>query len=146
MSKRLIAQAVTLYRSFREAIPKRLMTVRFNVPKVVACMGYVEGIDYRTTHGKKTRLYHHDFAPGSRPLLCVSADGRQLMLIGGRYEWDERGIVDKDAAGQDIIPDDHHRKPNPKRAVRDPAHRKLLRELAGHFSEDELKEIIGSTK
>jgi hypothetical protein len=110
MSKRLIAQAVTLYRSFREKIPKKLITVRFKVPRVVACMGYVEGIDYVTTHGNKVTHYHHDFEPGSRPLLCVSADGRQIILIGGHYEWDERGIVDKDSEGQDIIPANHRRK------------------------------------
>lgn len=101
MNRRL-AQAVTLYESFREKRPKRLAKLRVDIPKVVACMGHVEALDYRTTHGKKVTLYHHNFAAGSRPLLCVSANGRQLMLLGGRYEFTGRGIVDQDAAGREI--------------------------------------------
>lgn len=147
MSRRQVAQAVELYESFREKRPRKLKRLNVSVPRVVACMGHVEGIDYRTTHGKKVTLYHHDFAPGSRPLLCVSADGRQLLLLGGRYEWDGRGIVDKAKDGSDIIPDDHHRHPNPKRrkiaTVRDPEHAAILRQAAAHFAKDEAKQNPG---
>jgi hypothetical protein len=77
-------------------------------------MGYVEGIDYRTTHGKKVELYHHDFAPGSRPLLCVSSDGRQVLLLGGRYKWTDRGIVDRDHKDREIENEGHGRTINPR--------------------------------
>lgn len=100
--QRAVGKAVALYRSFRESAPKRIGRVNFVVPKAVAVIGYVEGIDYRTTHGKTITLYHHDFAPGSRPLLAVSGDGKQLLLLGGRYEFTERGIVDRDAQGREI--------------------------------------------
>ena len=105
--KRAIAQAVALYESFREKRPKRLSVVQFKVPEAVAVIGHVEGIDYRTTHGTKLTLYHHDFEPGSRPLLCVSGDGRQLMLLGGRYQFTEQGIVDNDPSGRLITNPEH---------------------------------------
>lgn len=113
--KAAVQKAVTLFESFREAAPRRIGVVKMAIPKAVAVMGYVEGIDYRTTHGGKVTLYHHDFEPGSRPLLAVSANGRQLLLLGGRYEFTERGIVDKDARGRDIDNPKHGRNINPKR-------------------------------
>lgn len=112
--KRELRQAVALYESFREARPRKLGKVRFDVPKVVAVIGHVEGIDYRTTHGKKVTLYHHDFAPGSRPLLCTSSDGKQLLLLGGRYHFTERGIVDKDHKGDERPDPKHGRYVNPR--------------------------------
>ena len=123
---RTVKQAVELFESFRERKPTRIGRVTLKVPTVVAAMGYVEGIDYRTTHGSKTELYHHDFAPGSRPLLAVSADGRQILLLGGRYKWTERGIVDRDHNDREIENEGHGkvikpRKGNPARTVIDGA-------------------------
>lgn len=94
--------AVALYTNFREKRPKKLKVVDIDIPTVVACIGHVESIDYTTTHGDKAVLYRHDFVKGSRPLLAVSADGRQLLLIGGRFQFTERGIVDRDVTGQEI--------------------------------------------
>ncbi len=96
------ARAARLYESFREDVPRRVKKFGFAPPRIVVDIGYVEFIGYRTTHGRKVTLYQHDFAPGSRPLLCVSPDGRQLMLLGGRYQFTERGIVDRDVQGQEI--------------------------------------------
>lgn len=109
-----IGKAVRLYESFREAKPRKVGAVKVAVPRAVAVMGYVEAIDYRTTHGGKTELYRHDFAPGSRPLLAVSADGKQLLLLGGRYQFTEQGIVDKDARGKLITNPGHGKTLNPR--------------------------------
>jgi hypothetical protein len=109
-----IGKAVRLYESFREAKPRKVGAVKVAVPRAVAVMGYVEAIDYRTTHGGKTELYRHDFAPGSRPLLAVSADGKQLLLLGGRYQFTEQGIVDKDARGKLITNPGHGKNINPR--------------------------------
>ena len=49
-----------------------------------------EGID----GGKMTR-FAHKFRRGSRPLLAVSTDGKQLHVVGGRYEFTEAGIEDR---------------------------------------------------
>lgn len=144
--RKAIGQAVALFESFRERKPQRMGTLRFKVPKAVACMGYVEGVDYRTTHGKKLTLYHHDFAPGSRPLLCVSADGKQLLLVGGRYQWTARGIVDKDAKGRDVENAGHGKTINPrrKRNMRANAEEIIRRhyKLKGKMSAQDVREEI----
>jgi len=113
-----LQQAIALYESFREKRPRKLaeLTARLPAPgEIVVCMGHVEFIGYRTTHKSKIKLYKHDFAAGSRPLLCVSADGRQLLLLGGHYRWTERGIVDHDHRGREIDNAAHGRAVNPKK-------------------------------
>lgn len=102
-----VRQAVQLFTSFREKKPKRLDVLEIDHPSVVAVIGHIDAIDYTTEHGTKKTLYRHEFAKGSRPLFCVSADGEQLVLIGGRFKFDDRGIVDKTASGADLIPKDH---------------------------------------
>lgn len=117
---RQMSQAVTLYESFREKAPKKVITMPVSIPRVVAMMGHVEAIEYRTTHAGKVTLYKHDFGKGARPLLCVSGDGRQLMLLGGRYEWTDRGIQDEDASGRLIGNPKHGKTINPRKGT--PAH------------------------
>lgn len=91
-----------LFRSFREREPSRAKILDIDIPDAVMVMGPIEFIGYRTSHGKKTVLYTHEFAPGSRPLLCAGPDDCQLVIVGGRYRVTERGIVDLDARGNEI--------------------------------------------
>jgi hypothetical protein len=107
--KRDLHAAIALYESFREKKPRRIKVVDVDIPTVVACIGHVEAIDYRTTHGKKLALYRHDFVKGSRPLLVASPDGKCLMLLGGRFKFTDRGIVDRDANGREIENKKHRR-------------------------------------
>jgi hypothetical protein len=63
-------------------------------------IGELDLIGYRTKRagiaGGKMIRYAHDFSTGSRPLLAVSSDGKQLHIVGGRYEFTEAGIEDRD--------------------------------------------------
>lgn len=67
------------------------------MPRAVVIVGYCDFIGYTTTHGRKAARYTHDFATRSRPLLCT--DGRRLYLVGGKFRFTSRGIVDLDARG-----------------------------------------------
>lgn len=62
-------------------------------------VGDLDLIGYRTKRdgidGGKLVKYEHDFSKGSRPLLAVSSDGKQLHIVGGRYEFTEAGIEDR---------------------------------------------------
>jgi hypothetical protein len=61
--------------------------------------GELDLIGYRTKRvgiaGDKLVRYTHPFKKGSRPLLAVSSDGKQLHIVGGRYEFTEAGIEDR---------------------------------------------------
>lgn len=105
--KKAVRAAIKLFRSFREKDPQRLGVVDFDVPEAVMVIGHVESIKYRTTRAGKTELYEHPFQAGSRPLLAASSDGRQLMLLGGRYQFGSRGIVDRDSRGKLVYEPEH---------------------------------------
>lgn len=62
-------------------------------------IGELDLIGYRARRvgigGGKLVKYEHDFSHGSRPLLAVTKDGKQLHIVGGRYEFTEAGIEDR---------------------------------------------------
>ncbi len=64
------------------------------VPDTVARIGDCDGILYTTVRDGVEEKYIHKFAKGDRPMLCISPDGLQILLLGGRYVFTDRGIVD----------------------------------------------------
>ena len=64
------------------------------LPKVAAVIGECDGVLYTTVRDGVTERYIHEFRKADKPLLCVSPDGRQILLVGGRYRFTEAGIVD----------------------------------------------------
>jgi hypothetical protein len=97
-----LESAAELYREFREDEPRRARKIKVKLPKAVAVMGHVEFVGYVTTHRGKVHLYIHEFAPGSRPLLCAGSGKSQLYLIGGRFTVTGRGITDLDRSGRTV--------------------------------------------
>lgn len=64
-------------------------------PDVVTVIGELEAVVYSTVRDNEHERYVHEFRKSSRPMLCVSPDGNQLLIIGGKFQFTERGIVDK---------------------------------------------------
>lgn len=64
-------------------------------PDTLAVIGEIDGIMYSTIREGKLEKYLHEFKPNSRPLFCVSPDGKTIHLIGGSYDFTARGIVDR---------------------------------------------------
>lgn len=58
-------------------------------------VGELDLIGYRAKRDGKTERYGHHFKKNSRPLLAVTSDGKQLHIVGGRYEFTEAGIEDR---------------------------------------------------
>lgn len=77
---------------------KNLKVKRLTLPKTpptVAQVGKVRAIIYDTVRDGKHETYIHKFKVSSRPLFAVSPDGKQLFMLGGAYNFTDRGIVDK---------------------------------------------------
>lgn len=89
-----------LWEQFREAPARSWKSLKIEWPKVLMVMGRVRLIAYDTTHGGRFTPYEHEFAPGSRPLLCAGKKRGQLFLIGHNFKVTGRGIVDVDSAGR----------------------------------------------
>jgi len=65
-------------------------------PKIAIAIGQVLGISYETKRDGVMEKYYHRFTlKHSRPLLVSSPDGTQLFILGGEYDFTERGIVDR---------------------------------------------------
>lgn len=58
-------------------------------------IGKVDAILYEAVRDGVKERYKHDFKKSARPLLVAKYDGSQVGLIGGSYEFTERGIVDR---------------------------------------------------
>ena len=69
--------------------------VTVNTPSVGFKVGLCDGILYTTVRDGVTEHYIHKFKKRSRPQLVANYNGNALYLIGGKYRFTERGIVDK---------------------------------------------------
>ena len=93
-SGRNYRKAVSLYRDFTGENPRHVDDWLVSVPPVCMQVGMVTGILYKARVDGKVQEFLHEFTGKSRPILAASADGRQLLLLGGDYKMTERGIVD----------------------------------------------------
>lgn len=64
-------------------------------PKEAFAIGALVGVIYETVRDGERETYVHRFKIKSRPLLASTFDGTRLVIVGGRYRFTERGIVDR---------------------------------------------------
>lgn len=93
MSKKKEA-AIKLFKDFTGENPEYIDRVNLPVDTVAMAIGHCDGIMYETVRDGKRERYVHKFKKGCRPVLAVSSDGKQLYLLGGEYNFTERGIED----------------------------------------------------
>lgn len=97
-SKRLemIEQGADLYEKFSGHDAEEVGRIdKPTVPDVMVAIGECDGLLYSTLRDGKLEKYIHKFKKSARPMFCVSPDGSALFLIGGLYDFTERGIVDR---------------------------------------------------
>lgn len=75
--------------------PRYIDSYNMPIPDVALKIGHCDGVLYTTVRDGKTEKYIHKFRKSSRPLLAATFDGNQLVLLGGAYQFTDRGIVDK---------------------------------------------------
>ena len=94
-TQRELDSAANLYKDFTGEHPNRMKKVKLPVPKTGLVIGALDGVLYTTIRDGKTEAYIHEFKEGSRPTLVSSHDGESLHILGGEYEFTERGIEDR---------------------------------------------------
>lgn len=69
---------------------------RVTLPDMSVCVqiGELDGIAYETVRDGKRQKYFHQFKKSARPVFAVTHDGGALVIVGGRFRFTERGIVD----------------------------------------------------
>ena len=88
-------EAIELYTEFTGMEPDRYDSFIVEHPEVGFVVGTLDGVLYTTIREGKKESYVHEFKDESRPLLCCNFDGKQLIILGGEYQFTERGIVDR---------------------------------------------------
>lgn len=87
-----------LYQDLHWGIPARkTRTVRTRAPRALAELGKLENVTYSTNKkGDGPSHYVHQFGEegGRKPGLAVDVDTRDLVIVGGDYDVQSRGIVD----------------------------------------------------
>lgn len=95
MKKKRIEKAIKLFQDFTGHDPEYIDKVKLPVHDTALAIGHCDGILYSTVRDGRKEKYIHKFKPGSRPVLAVSFDGKQLYLLAGAYKFTDRGIVDR---------------------------------------------------
>lgn len=91
-----LRRAAKLYADFSGHTDLKAQKINVpGMPKTMLAIGYIDGVMYSTVRDGVAEKYVHHFARNSRPLFTVSPDGKQLFMLGGAYNFTERGIVDK---------------------------------------------------
>ncbi|MES9901024.1 MAG: hypothetical protein ABW148_18660 [Sedimenticola sp.] len=92
--KNEINDAVELFEDFTGDEADYSEKHEYTIPDVGIEIGTIDGIMYTTRRNGKEEKYIHRFKKESRPLLAVSSDGEQLIMVGGSYQFTEKGIED----------------------------------------------------
>jgi len=91
-----IAEAGKLFEQFTGHDASEVIEIDMPaVHDVMLNIGEIDGILYTTVRDGVVEKYIHKFRKNCRPLFAVSHDGKQLYMLGGSYDFTERGIVDK---------------------------------------------------
>jgi len=75
--------------------PEFIDKVKITPVDVGLKIGKCDGVLYTTVRDGVTEKYIHEFKKAARPVLVASFDGKQLLLIGGSFDFTDRGIVDR---------------------------------------------------
>lgn len=87
------AKAAALFFAFHNRLPQgdEIATVRMPKDETVLEVGEFYGVMYKTKETKEP--YLHKFNARRRPKLYVTADGQQLIAVGGDYKFTDRGFI-----------------------------------------------------
>lgn len=89
-----LRKAAKLYADFTGAEEYEIVEIPVKtLPREGLVFGECLVIGYKSMRDGKP--YVHEFRASSRPLLAASHDGKQVVIVGGRYAFTDRGIVDK---------------------------------------------------
>lgn len=57
--------------------------------------GAVDAIEYTTVRDGKVERYRHEFSEAAAPIMAISHDGKITVLVGGAYQFTDRGFIDQ---------------------------------------------------
>lgn len=90
-----IERGLKLYENFTGRPADRQHVIqRPTLPDALVCIGDISLIQYVAERDGKTYEFRHPFRARSRPLLCVTPDGKLVLALGGAWTFTKDGFVD----------------------------------------------------
>ena len=89
-----VTEAIELFKNFTGHEPEYIDELSVNPVEVAFRIGDCDEISYTAMRDGKEETYVHSFKKRARPVLASSYDGEQLLLLGGNFQFTNRGIVD----------------------------------------------------
>lgn len=89
-----VAEAAQRFEDFTGHAAGKELRARVPAIKVGLAVGKLAGVLYVAKRDGKTDRFFHRFKSSSQPLLIANHDGSALGIVGGRYRFTDRGIVD----------------------------------------------------
>jgi hypothetical protein len=97
--KKLMREFLTIYHAkhYEKAysLPEAIDYPIFKGKTKIFAIGKINAILYETKRMGSKEYYIHRFSTDSRPLLSITIDENRLILLGGAYDFTERGIEDR---------------------------------------------------
>lgn len=91
---REIEEAKARFKEFTGHDPKFIDELYQKNMDVGFKFGDCDAILYTTTRDGRVEKYIHKFKKRCRPVLASSHDGKKISLVGGKYKFTDRGIID----------------------------------------------------
>lgn len=87
--------AAQLFENFTGHEAEYVQLIDVDTPRAGMIIGTLDGVLYTAVRDGEEESYIHEFSGDSKPLLVAGSDGETLFIVGGEYEFTERGIVDR---------------------------------------------------
>jgi len=90
-----LEQEAELLEEFSGHKPSEVLRVSERQGNTGLVVGPLDFVGYTTVRDGVTEKYIHKFKRNSKPVLAVTAKGKQLKIVGGAYQFTEAGIEDR---------------------------------------------------
>ena len=101
LAERDFSKSIELVEAFSGMEADKAAVIKIpSMPKSLMTPGFVVGIIYAAKRdeagdGKgEMSVFEHIFADGDAPILGISPSGREAYLLGGNFQFGDRGFVD----------------------------------------------------
>lgn len=88
-----IEEASELFAAFHDREPRDRSEdiVELDDGTIAICVGELIALDYCVKHGGE--LFSHRFAENDRPLLYVTFDGSEIVILKGGFRFTDKGFI-----------------------------------------------------
>lgn len=74
---------------------RSMLIAKPRLPDALVCIGEISVIQYVAERDGEVAEYRHPFKKRSRPKMCVTPDGKMVLMLGGAWRFTQDGYIDR---------------------------------------------------